>query len=191
MYEYARIILSSGAIMTDFEWPWQHSFPPFYTLQPNLGTRQKQLDAWCELVLAFHRHHNVHLLDLTEAASTPLFHNKTLNRKLSLEFIQTVMEELKKKGSLEWMDKEKKQCLVLWRSLPEWANLIYSWACESGQVNSVCTLYEIIQGDYTANQEFHGLEKEVLLRALRHLEEQGKAQLMLFDASEGVKFLAT
>ena len=33
------------------EFPWQHSFPPFYTLQPHQETRRKQLDAWRSIVL--------------------------------------------------------------------------------------------------------------------------------------------
>jgi ESCRT-II complex subunit VPS25 len=36
--------------------------------------------------------------------------------------------------------------------------------------------------------EFHGLEKWLLLRAIKTLEQQGKAELMMFDDGEGVKF---
>jgi ESCRT-II complex subunit VPS25 len=33
------------------EFPWQHSFPPFYTLQPHQETQRKQIDAWRSVVL--------------------------------------------------------------------------------------------------------------------------------------------
>ena len=36
--------------------------------------------------------------------------------------------------------------------------------------------------------EFHGLDKDVLIQALRTLEAERKAELMEFDGSEGVKF---
>jgi hypothetical protein len=35
------------------EWPWQYSFPPFFTLQPHAPTREKQLEAWKHLVLSY------------------------------------------------------------------------------------------------------------------------------------------
>ena len=36
--------------------------------------------------------------------------------------------------------------------------------------------------------EFHNLDKEVLMKALRILQSQKKAELIKFDDSEGVKF---
>lgn len=36
--------------------------------------------------------------------------------------------------------------------------------------------------------EFHGLDNEVLVRALRTLESSKKAELIIFDDNEGVKF---
>ncbi|KAL5006014.1 hypothetical protein ScPMuIL_017172 [Solemya velum] len=68
--------------MADFEWPWQYNFPPFFTIQPNIDTRKKQLEAWCSLVLAFHRHNKSYSLDITEAQTTPLFYNKKINNIL-------------------------------------------------------------------------------------------------------------
>lgn len=72
--------------------------------------------------------------------------------KLSLEAIQVVFEELRKKGmvvlhlslcclvsdsfqprcrvisgNLEWQDKNKSRCLVMWRRPEEWAKFIYQW----------------------------------------------------------------
>ena len=35
------------------EWPWQYSFPPFFTLQPHAPTREKQLEEWKHLVLSY------------------------------------------------------------------------------------------------------------------------------------------
>ena len=36
--------------------------------------------------------------------------------------------------------------------------------------------------------EFHGLDNEVLIRALRTLESSKKAEVIKFDENEGVKF---
>ena len=44
-------IVSTKIIMEGGEFPWQHSFPPFFTLQPHQETQRKQLDAWQTIVL--------------------------------------------------------------------------------------------------------------------------------------------
>ena len=36
------------------EFPWQHSFPPFYTLQPHQETQRKQIEAWRSIVLGIY-----------------------------------------------------------------------------------------------------------------------------------------
>uniref|UniRef100_A0A672NSX3 Vacuolar protein-sorting-associated protein 25 n=1 Tax=Sinocyclocheilus grahami TaxID=75366 RepID=A0A672NSX3_SINGR len=135
-----------------FEWPWQYNFPPFFTLQPNVDTRQKQLAAWCSLVLSFCRHRKLYTLDVLEAQESPVFNNKKIERKLSVEAIQVVFEELRKKGNLEWLDKSKSRCLIMWRRPEEWGKLIYQWVSKNGMVNSVFTLYELSNGDDTEKE---------------------------------------
>ena len=63
-----------------FQWPWQYHFPPFFTVQVNSDTRAKQLEAWCRLLLDYHRAHKSYVLDTSEAQSSPLFFNQDINR---------------------------------------------------------------------------------------------------------------
>ncbi|XP_072034950.1 vacuolar protein-sorting-associated protein 25-like [Amphiura filiformis] len=176
--------------MATFEYPWQYDFPPFFTLQPNTETRKKQLTAWCDLVLAYHKHHRLYSLDVKESQSSPLFCNAKINRKLAAEAIYSILEELRIKGNIEWTDKTRSRCTVMWRTPEEWGTYIYKWAFKNGMVNTVCTLYELANGDDTKNEEFHGLEDWLLKRALRTLERQRKAELIAFDGNEGVKFFS-
>ncbi|GAA6091854.1 vacuolar protein-sorting-associated protein 25, partial [Tachysurus ichikawai] len=108
--------------------------------------------------------------------------------KLSVESIQVVFEELRKKGNLEWIDKNKTRCLIMWRRPEEWGKLIYQWVSKNGLVNSVFTLYELSNGDDTESEEFHGLEEWMLMRALQALQAEGKAELITMDDGKGVKF---
>ena len=64
-----------------FEWPWQYSFPPFFTIQLNGDTRRKQLEAWCDLVLKYCKDSKTYILDVNEASSSRLFNNQKINRK--------------------------------------------------------------------------------------------------------------
>ncbi|POI28813.1 hypothetical protein CIB84_007438 [Bambusicola thoracicus] len=108
--------------------------------------------------------------------------------KLPPEAIQVVLEELRKNGNLEWLDKNKTSFLIMWRRPEEWGKLIYQWVSKNGLTNSVFTLYELISGDDTANEEFHGLDEAMLLRALQALQQEHKAEIITLDDGRGVKF---
>ncbi|CAG5100182.1 Similar to Vps25: Vacuolar protein-sorting-associated protein 25 (Drosophila melanogaster) [Cotesia congregata] len=130
--------------MSEIEWPWQYSFPPFFTLQPHAETKEKQLSAWTSLVLNYYQSTKQSILD--------------------------------------------QRWLIHWHTLEEWGNIVYNWAQENGFINSVCTLFELTQGENTVDQEFYGIDTEVLIRSLKTLEAQGKAELIMFDDNQGVKF---
>ncbi|KFM82556.1 Vacuolar protein-sorting-associated protein 25, partial [Stegodyphus mimosarum] len=173
---------------TDFDWPWQYNFPPFFTLQTNTDTRAKQFEAWKTLILDYHKANKKYILDVTEAQNSPLFYNKSIRRRLSLNVIYTILDELQKQGNVEWFDKQRQQCYVFWRTPEEWGKMIYAWAENNALLNSVCTLYEITNGDDATNEEFYGLNRGVLKKALATLEKDGRAELILDEENEGVKF---
>ncbi len=50
-------------------------------------------------------------------------------------------------GSVEWLDKSKRQALVLWRKIPEWAATIYSFVKTYGLGDSVMVVDELSTGD--------------------------------------------
>ncbi|XP_054706408.1 vacuolar protein-sorting-associated protein 25-like [Uloborus diversus] len=172
----------------EFEWPWQYHFPPFFTLQPNSDTRAKQFEAWKTLILDYHKTSKKYTLDVTEAQSSALFSNKSISRKLNLEMIYLLLDELQKQGNVEWMDKGRQRCYVFWRTPAEWGKMIYDWAGNNAMINTVCTLYEITNGDDVTNEEFYGLDLGVLKKALGTLEKEGQAELILDEENEGVKF---
>ncbi|XP_015180277.1 PREDICTED: vacuolar protein-sorting-associated protein 25 [Polistes dominula] len=174
--------------MAEIEWPWQYSFPPFFTLQPHADTKAKQLEAWKSLVLEYYRITKQAIIDVREVHSSPLFNNSAINRKLPSEVVLIILEELSKTGNAMPLDKTKQRWLVYWHTLEEWGDIIYNYAQETGQIGSVCTLYELTQGEETVDQEFHKLDTEVLIRSLRTLEYAKKAELIMFDDNQGVKF---
>ncbi|KJH45087.1 tRNA methyltransferase complex GCD14 subunit [Dictyocaulus viviparus] len=163
----------------------------FFRLQQTLVTKEKQLETWASLVIDYTQHNKIYTIDVAEAANSELFHNQKLNRRLSPEGIRAVFEYLEQKKHIEWLDIGKTRCHIYWRRPDEWAALIYGWAVSNGLLNTPCTLYEITHGDDTVQESFYGLEKDVLLKALRSLELQRRAQLMnIGTESEGVCFVA-
>lgn len=105
---------------------------------------------------------------------------------MSDEALRAVFKELEDKGNLEWTDKGHTRCNIYWRSLDEWGALIYNYIKQKGQTNAVCTLYELTEGPDVVGQPFHGLDESVLIKSLKALEAQKKAEV--FPNNEGVKF---
>ncbi|CAB3408550.1 unnamed protein product [Caenorhabditis bovis] len=173
--------------MTAFKFPWQYDFPPFFTIQKALQTREKQLEAWARLVIDYAQHNKIYTMDIAEATTSELFSNLKLNRRLSSEGIATVLQYLEQKKLIEFTDSSRTRFHVFWRRPDVWASTIYQWAVENAFLNTPLTLYEITQGDDTVNESFHNLEREILMKALNILADQRRAQLLnIGSENEGV-----
>lgn len=79
------------------------------------------------------------------------FINTEIDRSLSLDFIQLILNSLVSNGKAQW-EKNKESCLIYWHGPEEWAVLIYKWVIDTGKNGSVCTLYEIIHGEECIDQ---------------------------------------
>ncbi|KAF2189690.1 ESCRT-II complex, vps25 subunit [Zopfia rhizophila CBS 207.26] len=189
---------------SDFQFPPHYSFPPFFTLQPVLSTRTSQLTSWSTLIQSYCRHNSFFTLSLIDALDTPLFHNRTLSRRLSLRDAKSVIDWMaspeggnraewivapssKKKVGVEG-EGEGGRFYVYWRRPEEWAGVIEEWVDRTGQKGTVLTLYEITESDATKKEEFHGMDGELLTKSLGMLVKRGKAQVFGSDGGEGVKF---
>ena len=83
---------------------------------------------------------------------------------------------------------EKASAWVYWRRPEEWAELIAAWVEGTGQKGSVLTLYELVEGEQMVNQEWVGMDEELLQKALTVLVQRGKAQVFGEVDQQGVKF---
>ncbi|KAH3760784.1 vacuolar protein sorting 25 [Pelomyxa schiedti] len=176
-----------------FEFPSYYTRQPFFTVQPVLNTRKKQSQLWGDLIVSYCRHNKIYELNLTEAATSPLFCNTTINRKLSMDGIVTFIDDLVQQGNAEWVDaREKNRVNIFWRKIDHWATLIYKWVSDMGMLGNVLTVWEIQNGENSQGQEFFELDTRVLMKALGVLEREGKAQVFSGTSDEnlGVKFFA-
>ncbi|PSR75982.1 ESCRT-II complex, vps25 subunit, partial [Coniella lustricola] len=123
------------------------------------------------------------------ASTDVLFHNPRLNRRLALADIREVIAFMRKEGRAEYLsDGGGDVVWIYWRTPEEWAALVEAWVDETAQRGSVLTLYELTEGDATRGTEFHGLDKDLLLKALNTLVKRGKAQIFGQEDSQGIKF---
>ncbi|ERF71681.1 hypothetical protein EPUS_08994 [Endocarpon pusillum Z07020] len=184
---------SSLTTSSMFTFPPTYSFPPFFSPQPNAQTRSAQLSKWSSLVQSYCRHHRIFKLLLSDALESPLFHNSKLKRRLSAHDAKAVVDYMTSKegdNRAEWIGPatEKASAWIWWRRPEEWAGVLEAWVDGTGQKGTVLTLYELVEGEATESQEFHGMDMEVLRKSLGTLVKKGKAQVFGGEGQEGVKF---
>ncbi|PHH76398.1 hypothetical protein CDD80_1552 [Ophiocordyceps camponoti-rufipedis] len=176
-----------------FPFPREYHFPAFFTRQTNLTTHHAQLVKWSALVLAYARHHRLFRLHLSAAAETDLFFNRRLDRRLAPADIRDVVDFMRRDGRADYLDAAAAApasdvVLLYWRSLEEWADLVEAYVEASAQRGAVLTLYELTDGEATRGTEMHGMDSQVLLKALNILVKRNKAQIFGHEDSLGIKF---
>ena len=96
---------------------------------------------------------------------------------LSRDAKLALLDDLVQRGGGEWLDgTTRRTCLVLWRTPAEWGQVVYAWAMGAGLKDAVVTLEELQQGEEVRGTELAGLHREVLLRAVKALEAEGRAK---------------
>mmetsp|Transcript_38764 Transcript_38764/g.87363 ORF Transcript_38764/g.87363 Transcript_38764/m.87363 type:complete len:179 (+) Transcript_38764:139-675(+) len=171
-----------------FDLPDFWYFPPFFTLQPVLATREKQLGQWRELILKYHTDLKIKTLVLHDC---PLWRNDAIGRELSRADVASVADDFVDRGHGEWEDPGvRTRVRILWRRPDQLASDLYDWAAANGYVNSVCTLYELHSGEDVDGMSFQGADEELIRRALGILEGQGRCTVFKGETSEedGIKF---
>ncbi|PKI56928.1 hypothetical protein CRG98_022663 [Punica granatum] len=154
----------------DFKLPPFFNYPPYFTLQPVRETREKQIQLWKELILDYCRTQKIFVIGLEE--EFPLFSNTVIERRA------------------EWLDKVRRKCLILWHRIQDWADIIVNFVKDNGLEDSVMTVEELRSGTESRGTELQGLDRTILLRALKLLEHKGKLAIFKGTSAddEGVKF---
>ncbi|KKO97786.1 hypothetical protein THAR02_10105 [Trichoderma harzianum] len=187
-----------------FPFPREYFFPAFFTRQTNITIHHAQLTKWSSLILAYARHHRLFRITISAAAESDLFFNRGIDRRLSPPDIREVLDFMRKDGRAEFLrpgegngaaDASSSAAaaggdvvFLYWRKPEEWAALVEAFVEETAQKGSVLTVYELTEGENTRGTEFHGMDNQVLMKALNILVKRGKAQIFGSEDSLGVKF---
>ncbi|GAA5896881.1 ESCRT-II subunit protein VPS25 [Sporobolomyces salmoneus] len=194
---------------TSYLFPSLYSFPPFFTRQPNLSVWSHQRSQWIRLILSHCRHTKTSLLYLSETAinENELWSNEKIGRSLNRENVLEVLKFMAGSTNppqVEFLKSwttgtggtkgggatESEACYVYWKTPSEWAETIYGWIKETGQIGSILTFYELIESDDSL--DFYRLPEGLLRKVLEILQRQGKCQVLrgtLGEDGDGVKFV--
>jgi len=66
-----------------FIYPPFYSFAPFFTIQPNVTTRSKQLELWANIICSYCEDKRLFALDISDASKSELWRNNDIDRKLN------------------------------------------------------------------------------------------------------------
>ncbi|ESQ43581.1 hypothetical protein EUTSA_v10015765mg, partial [Eutrema salsugineum] len=164
--------------------------PPelYWSLQPVRDTHEKQIQLWKELILDYCKAQKVFLIGVVE--DFPLFSNSAIDRTLSHEARETFLSAIVGEGSAEWLDKGHRKCLILWHRIQDWADIILHFVKENGLEDSLMTVEEIRSGTESHGTKLQGIDRTILMRTLKLLENKGKLALFKRTSAddEGVKF---
>lgn len=183
--------------MEPYSFPRHYYFRPLYTKQPNATVYERQLGAWCSIILPFCEHYKItsmsldgtplysqiELLDLNELPN--IFENKLIDR---------VAEDTLRSEVIKYMIKTKKAelinpkmpdsgVLIYWRTLADWANLLYKFVENTGQLGTIMTVYELTKlDDNGLPANLKNLDYTLLVKILKDvLIKQGKAQILMSE----------
>jgi ESCRT-II complex subunit VPS25 len=82
-----------------------------------------------------------------------------------------------KAGCAELLAKNNTKYLIYWKKPSEWANIIYSFMDETGQMGSITTAYDLFHGDDTKGRPFYELPSVFWPRVFAVLEKDKKVAL--------------
>jgi len=118
-----------------------------------------------------------------------LFANPRCRRRLPLDARRAMVDALVADGAAEWLDHSKRtRCLVLWRSIGAWADILWEWAAAYGLQGQVASEEDVVGPG--GPDRFRGAASELVERAARALEEGGKAAYIPGEGGDdaGIKF---
>ena len=159
------------------------SWPPFYTLQPNLDTQAQQLSLWSQAFLEFAKSNRLFVATLE--SFSPLTRNSEINRSLSEELKESIFRYMKKQS---FVASEGLSMLVFWQKPETWAEKMYHWAVNSGRIGTVETVEGLVSGDETTQEEFYGMPVNFALHVIKTLEKTRKAEMFQVGDGFAVKF---
>lgn len=190
---------TSARLTSGYQFPAHYSFPPFFTLQPNVTTLARQLALWSDLVQSYCAAHKIFRLSLSSAVSDPLFNHAKISRRLDVISIRRVLDYMASSEGdrrAEWIGSANKKgpvtegssAWIFWKRPQEWGDQIFTWVVETGQRGTVLTTYELREGDAVQNQLWTGMDEDMFRKCLDELCKSGKAQVFGEGDGSGVKF---
>ncbi|KAI0732155.1 ESCRT-II complex vps25 subunit [Fomitopsis betulina] len=173
--------------------PSIHSYPAFFTQQPNPTTQAEGTKNWTRLILSYARYRRLFYLRVEDAEVKggewdEVLRNERINRLLKPSYLSFIVADMVSKNLAVYEPpKQTRTVLLYWRLPEEWAEVLHEWAASTAQLNTILTFYEII--DPPVPSALSGIPATLLRRAVNILTATNRAQVIVVADGEGVRFL--
>ncbi|KAH7335321.1 ESCRT-II complex vps25 subunit [Rhizoctonia solani] len=150
--------------------------------QPNTTTEASSFDIWSKLIASYGRHKNLFILRAEDASIkdgqwAEIFINPRIKRGVTEKHLESILSRLVSNKLAEFEPpNQTKSVIVYWRKPEEWAEALHDWANQTGQFNTILTLYEIQNPDIPS--AFTDIPLPLLRRAINILTATSRAQFI-------------
>lgn len=122
---------------------------PWMYIKP---TKESQVDSWLEswsaIVLDYSRIFVIHVININELRNVHPFNNTKINKRLSLDQVREIIDQLVKQNVAKWLDeKTKTRARIYWKTNDEWADHLLDFMIETGRVVEIHSLFDLSQLD--------------------------------------------
>jgi ESCRT-II complex subunit VPS25 len=173
-----------------FNFPEYFQWPFFFSIQKHAETRLKQLTMWKDLILSYCQTMKIWRLSKIQMLKY-LGSNEKINRKLNSDAVDLIFEYLVEYGKGIYTNQiNKEEVFILWKSIEGWKDFLYDSAFKHHRIEQIETLDYIVSDDDNREEEYYGMDKDLLIIILIQLEKKGKC-VLLTDSNDkyvGVKF---
>ncbi|EAY11693.1 hypothetical protein TVAG_487950 [Trichomonas vaginalis G3] len=173
-----------------FEFPDFYDYPPFWTLQTNSQTKKQQLDLWASFICAYTKFYKKTEIDMIQALDAPLFNNQKLGRRVSQQMMTEIIDYMVQSENAKWLESTKTRARIIWRTTQQIGDMVRQYLDNIGSLNTMMTYEELINGDETEGEGFHGLSADEFHDAMTFMESKGRCKIIPGSSlvEYGVKF---
>ena len=120
---------------------------PWMYIKPQKGDQiESWLESWSAIVLDYSRIFVIHIININELRNIHPFHNKKIGKRLTLDQVREIIDQLVSQNIARWLDEDKKtRARIYWRSNEEWADELLDFMIETGRVVEIHSLYDLTQ----------------------------------------------
>ncbi len=120
---------------------------PWMYIKPKKETDSESwLQSWSAIVLDYSRIFVIHIININDLRSEFPFNNKKINKRLTINQVRDIIDDLVKQNIAMWLDENTKtRARIYWKNNEEWADELLNFMIETGRVVEIQSLYDITQ----------------------------------------------
>ena len=143
-----------------------------YSLPQNHAMLDSWVDKWSSIVLNYCLIFAKHIIAVVDLKNEYPFKNLRINRQLTINQLVKIIDYLEMSKMAKWLDKEKQRAQIFFKTIEEFAEMIYQYLYDTGKIIDVISIDDF----KNFGEKWSTLPEDDLRKALSILQEKGKAK---------------